>query len=744
MNLKRIVGRSALCLLGLTLFASPVAAQVFNSGPSDPTLFDNVINVPPAPDIDFFQNLGGDGLTTQLNVFADGAVGSSFSANSGTEVNISGGFVNNFFNANSGSEVNISGGTVGDGFEAFAGSAVSISGGTVGVNFQAFLGSDVELIGGEFQLNGAPFSGSTVPLSIGDAFTGTLADGSTFIFSNRGEFADELSSISLTTTTLPALNLSPMTVSTADPSIPSGLRAGQTLTVQAGGQLGDNFEVVDATLNIAGGSIGPRAGAARSIVNVSDGSVDFGFEAHFGSVVSISGGSVGLFFNANSGSVVNISGGLVDERFNANVGSVVNISGGTIADEFTANSGSVVNISGGSVGRNFSPESGSDVELIGGEFQLNGSPFSGSSVPLSEGDAFTGTLADGSAFIFSGNGHFADDLSNISLTTTALPTLDLSPMIVSTANPSIPSGLRAGQTLTVESGGRLGDNFEVVDATLNIDGGGLGRYAGAVRSVVNINSGTVGRDFFAEAGSEINISGGSVSFSLTAFSGSTINITGGNVSRSFRALSGSEVNIDGGSVGDFFSAESGSEVNIDGGSVGLFNADSDVNINGGTFSDFAANVGSVVDITGGVFAERFLAFSGSDIEIRGSDFVLDGEPLDDNLTFGIPFTITNRDVTLSGVFADGSAFSFDLNSVTFAPDEDLFEPSATLAVTLISEFPQIMLGDCDLDGDVDFLDIPPFIAVLASNGFLAEADCNEDGVVTFLDIPPFIAILSAN
>ena len=55
-----------------------------------------------------------------------------------------------------------------------------------------------------------------------------------------------------------------------------------------------------------------------------------------------------------------------------------------------------------------------------------------------------------------------------------------------------------------------------------------------------------------------------------------------------------------------------------------------------------------------------------------------------------------------------------------------------------------MLGDCDLDGDVDFLDISPFIAVLASNGFLAEADCNEDGVVTFLDIPPFIAILSAN
>lgn len=54
-----------------------------------------------------------------------------------------------------------------------------------------------------------------------------------------------------------------------------------------------------------------------------------------------------------------------------------------------------------------------------------------------------------------------------------------------------------------------------------------------------------------------------------------------------------------------------------------------------------------------------------------------------------------------------------------------------------------LLGDVDLNGSVEFLDIQPFIAVLSSSGFQCEADCNEDGMVTFLDIQAFIAILSA-
>lgn len=55
-----------------------------------------------------------------------------------------------------------------------------------------------------------------------------------------------------------------------------------------------------------------------------------------------------------------------------------------------------------------------------------------------------------------------------------------------------------------------------------------------------------------------------------------------------------------------------------------------------------------------------------------------------------------------------------------------------------------LLGDVDLSGTVDFLDINPFIGVLSSNGFQCEADCDEDGMVTFLDIQAFIDILAGN
>jgi hypothetical protein len=52
-----------------------------------------------------------------------------------------------------------------------------------------------------------------------------------------------------------------------------------------------------------------------------------------------------------------------------------------------------------------------------------------------------------------------------------------------------------------------------------------------------------------------------------------------------------------------------------------------------------------------------------------------------------------------------------------------------------------LLGDVDLNGTVDFLDIAPFIAILSSGSFQAEADCDLSGVVDFLDIAPFISIL---
>ena len=55
-----------------------------------------------------------------------------------------------------------------------------------------------------------------------------------------------------------------------------------------------------------------------------------------------------------------------------------------------------------------------------------------------------------------------------------------------------------------------------------------------------------------------------------------------------------------------------------------------------------------------------------------------------------------------------------------------------------------VLGDCNFDGEVTFLDITPFVAILQSGTFLEQADVDQDGAVTFSDIAPFIAVLSGS
>ena len=208
-----------------------------------------------------------------------------------------------------------------------------------------------------------------------------------------------------------------------------------------------------------------------------------------------------------------------------------------------------------------------------------------------------------------------------------------------------------------------------------------------------------------------------------------INVSeGGLIDEFFSANSGTEVNVSGGDLADFFYAFSGSEINISSGNVGICMDSFD---------------GSLVNISGGTIGDNFRAQGGSEINLFGSNFVLDGVLLDETLSPDEVFTILDREVTFSGLLADGSPFSFELNVVNMT-NANFFSPDATLTITLVSEDPEVILGDCDLDGDVDFSDIPPFIEILTNGTFLAEADCNIDGDVDFSDIPTFIEILTGS
>ena len=63
-------------------------------------------------------------------------------------------------------------------------------------------------------------------------------------------------------------------------------------------------------------------------------------------------------------------------------------------------------------------------------------------------------------------------------------------------------------------------------------------------------------------------------------------------------------------------------------------------------------------------------------------------------------------------------------------------------VALASAVSDVLLGDINMDGTINFLDIAPFVELLTNGGFQASADIDQNGVVNFQDIQPFVDILS--
>ena len=55
---------------------------------------------------------------------------------------------------------------------------------------------------------------------------------------------------------------------------------------------------------------------------------------------------------------------------------------------------------------------------------------------------------------------------------------------------------------------------------------------------------------------------------------------------------------------------------------------------------------------------------------------------------------------------------------------------------------EVLHGDVNMDGVINLLDVQPFVALISSNTFQAEADVNKDGVVNLLDVQPFIDLLT--
>ena len=521
----------------------------------------------------------------------------------------------------------------------------------------------------------------------------------------------------------------------------ASLAATMLLASQASAQLdGDgpspatDFDVVTdfpgGTEPTQGSTFGDPSGGMLNQVNVSAPIDELFLQAqvHFAEFNVSGTGSTGIetqFFNSE----INISSGSLGEVpfFTTNISSravfndsFVSITGGTLGNNATLRSGSTLVLDSGTVGQDIESEVGSTIEVNGGEFSTT-RPFEIDGV-FNFTDGVVGpsgnfnsnsilTMSGGTLGGFGNPGNSADvfGVANFSGGTIA-PRFDA----------------EAGSTVTI-TGGDFGLEFDAF-GTVNISSGTF--FTVNLTGGLDQNNGVslVGTSFNAEDGSIVNISGGDFGQFFEAHGGSVVDITGGDFANDFDCQPGCLVTISGGSFGTDFNTRFNP---IDG--------DANVTISGGTFAGFFINQGSNTEISGGDF-DTFRNDDSGSVNFTGTEFTLDGVPITDLGTT----EINDRNVTLAGVLADGSAFSFELDTTVPADlgvgSGDFFSSAGSVSVTLVAS-----LGDFDENGVVDCDDLDGYIgnletAVVAGTPEAA-LDFNGDGMLTLADANSTIADL---
>jgi len=160
-------------------------------------------------------------------------------------------------------------------------------------------------------------------------------------------------------------------------------------------------------------------------------------------------------------------------------------------------------------------------------------------------------------------------------------------------------------------------------------------------------------------------------------------------------------------------------------------------LSGGPFGNASATVDYVATANG-----IEVTASGLDITLPATTYLIGLTPI---LTFDSNGQEFVQDAGSNGqtTFLDnegGALFNPVYGSETVnANIVDLPTPYTGMAIRITSG--AVLLGDVNQDGEVNLLDVGPFIDALNNGTFIAEADINQDGSVNLLDVGPFVDLL---
>lgn len=604
--------------------------------------------------------------------------------------------------AHGGSEIEIRSGIIGD--SDVVGGKLVFRGGALGDSHEWIEGA-VELHGYDFQVDGVPVSGlnsagDTRLLNYsGGTITGTLSDGTPFNIvpnDNFQQLAIRNGVLRLVRSAVPTL---PSTIVVPDATAPYGASEGQTVIVEAGGRLGDNFLAAHgSTVEIRGGEVGHNFEADRGHVIISGGAVGNRADVFKDAIVTMTGGSIGNELEIHAGGTLNISGGQLGISGRA-LGGQLNLSGGQILSSFQVGSDATATISGGFVASGFAVTSGGMAFVSGGEFQsqlqaesgakavisgglLGVDARGGSQVEISGGSIRQGSIARANSSVVVTGGSFGDSIVNAAGDGFAIHGIDFKINGIAVEGFS-----QAGDIVDVTVGngqlfsGTLADGTPFAFTTDDNDSMGRVRLVQAAPLPAAPTSIQVSSDVAPRGirhGQTLTLlAGGNLPENFGAGAGSTLHILGGHAGRNLEAVDAT-VHVGGGVVEGDIDAFLGTKVFVDGGKVnGTIDtfANSVVDVGGGDVTRLAARTGSTFQLSGGYLGElngaansasqwrggvlgRASIFANGVLEVHGFGFRSPAGPLfldempGESLNFNIP-----ADSFIMGTLSDGTPFT---------------------------------------------------------------------------------------